>query len=225
MVRNIILVVVIKRLNKEIKPGPLFMKMTKRNMSMVLLAIVSSLMLQSCYRAWESQPYFEPNPDWQIKEARHIVGPNLDIFINVSNYHTPFYDNTSRKTLYDYLGISLWFDVHEPGFKFNPNDVTLILPGVLESRPSSVEMKYVGDISRSLGWDCGNSPLINAGLAPPYPLRRGSCFALYFYMKAPTPETPFSMHIEGLSRDGSPIEVPEIHFHEGSFWVFEFLGI
>jgi len=186
----------------------------KINLSAALLAAIISL-ISGCYQGRESQPFIESSSTWQIKGKRFLVGPNIEILMKVSNYKTRFYGNENL----DYFGVSLWFDPKISGFKFNPSDTFLKLESST-NRPSQVGLVYSGGDTRSVGWDCGKYPDKDFGDGPNYKLFRGACFELYFSVKPPNSNTPFSLYIEGLSLNGAPVRIPEIKFREGTFRVF-----
>lgn len=138
-----------------------------------------------------------------------LHGPDIEIMVKASNEIPTF----SRKTLFDYFGISLLFDPKQAGFKFNPKEVSLFLPEMGELRPWSINLKVSGGGPGYAGWECGNYSAVDAKLGPSYALHRDFCVELYFAMKPPSPDTQFKMRIRGLMYHGEPIRVPELHFH------------
>ncbi|TAM45709.1 MAG: hypothetical protein EPN55_07445 [Gammaproteobacteria bacterium] len=176
---------------------------------------VSVAMLVGCYQGFESQPHIDANPHWQIKGKRLLVGPDIEIFMRVSNYRTRFYNNDHLH----YFGISFWFDPKVPGYRFDPQ-ITFLELRNRSLHPKNIKLVFSGLDARVIDWECGNYPEHDFGSGPNYGLFRGACFELYFPVSPPSSDTPFSIKIEGLTLNGAPVRVPVINFKEGTFRAF-----
>jgi hypothetical protein len=184
----------------------------------IVLFLVSALLLVGCVRAQVSEAFIEPSTEWRSEDwaaTTLLFGPDIEIGIRASNINSPY----TKKKDADYFGISLWFDSKGQDFKFDPADVLLFLPGLASLKPSQIKIEFAGLSPKTVGWKCGNHPKVDLGPGPMYALRRGFCVELYFDTETPSPATQFSMHIEGLTRDGRRIVVPTIYFRNGSFWI------
>jgi hypothetical protein len=179
--------------------------------------LIAVMQLQGC-QIHVSEAYFETseNKEWHSENnARFstLTGQDISIYLRASNTNPHFSDKDLN-----HFGISLWFDTESRDFKFNPNDVFMTFSGAEKLNPVKVIIKSAGLRSDAAGWRCGNYPIKNFGPGPSYALHRGFCVELYFGITPPPPETSFSMHLEGLTRNNKRVVVPEIRFRKGSFW-------
>ncbi len=176
--------------------------------------------LQGC-QIHVSEAYFEAseNKEWHSESKSgysFLHGIDISIYVRTSN-EDPI-PSFGHKQYPNYFGISLWFNPKVDSFMFNPDQVFLSLPKSERLKPAKTKLVLTGMRVDAAGWECGRSRKTEVGSGPFYPLQRGLCVELYFEGSAPSPETSFSMHLEGLTRDNKKVVVPEIRFRKGSFW-------
>jgi hypothetical protein len=183
----------------------------------VLLFFLTTL-LQGCY-VYVSEAYIEAsaNTDWHSTSKSgysFLHGSDISIYVRTSNDNPSF----GVKQYHKYFGVSLWFDPKNENFKFDPDEVSLVFPGLEKLKPTKVKLAITGMRVDAIGWECGRSLRNNVGKGPPYALNRGFCVEMYFEVNTPLPETSFSIYLDGLTRDRKKVVVPEIRFRKGSFW-------
>lgn len=174
------------------------------NPVILLLLIFVIVSVAGCYRISLSRARIGPETGWSMQKygrGQLLVGPELDILIRSSNSSD---ENNNQ------FGISLWFDPKYSNLKFFPQEPVVLLPGTNGLKPKSIVVKWTG-ANRS-GWECGRSQNRDFGEGPSYVLERGFCVELYFEIKSPSPDTPFSMRIDGVTRDGQRVVIPRIEF-------------
>jgi hypothetical protein len=190
-----------------------------RPLLLVFVGVVTILILSGCYQQWVSVGYMPADNRWR-SEQRGItsIHRHSDFVIEISS------SNTSRgldSTRHEFA-LSLRLYLKEAGFQFEPRLVRLVAAGTEEVAPQRIEM-----VASAAGWEsawqCGNGP---RQYKPEQMLSLGpeTCFELYFPVSPPSPDASFTLRIRGLARDDKPIEIPEVHFKKGSFWVWDFLG-
>ncbi len=188
-----------------------------------VLIVVGIVLLSGCYRAWVSQGQITPAGEWSSHTGgagSSIFGPDIEIFVKASkgvSNDNPLIWNKVKEPAPP-LGISLWFNPKQPNFTFNPHETFVLLPGMDKLKPSRIVTKLAG-LGKSADWTCESNKVAEFKPGPPSALRHGSCFELYFNAKTPPLESLFEMKVEGLTRDGNHIVVPEIQFQKGSFWI------
>jgi hypothetical protein len=178
--------------------------------ALLLMPVVA--LIAGCHSIWVSQAQVAPNTGWSSKDyggGRILSGPDVEILVKPSN------STDDIKT--NWFGISLWFDPKQLDLRFSPEKVALFFQGMDEIKPARIEMKWTG--AGRGGWECGRSQKSDFGSGPPYVLHRGFCVELYFDIKPPSPDTPFTLRITGLTRENKPVAIPDIHFVKGSVTV------
>jgi hypothetical protein len=183
------------------------------------LILLSAALLQGCFSARVSEAFIEPSAKWRSESAGRVTslyGPDIEIVLRTSNVVASFVKQDS-----DRFGISLYFDPKTQNFRFDPTEVTLLLPGKAEQKPSRINIEFAG-LGKSVDWKCGNYPKIDFGPGPAYAIFRGFCVDLYFDTSPPSPDTDFGLHIAGLTWNGEQIVIPDIRFRKGSFWILDF---
>jgi hypothetical protein len=198
--------------------GPVTCRKIRWELGLILLVSFFS----GCYQASVSIATVAPNPQWRSEQRTHtamLSGPGISLIVRASS-HIPSFDRSSPAI--PTLGISLWFGDMSDGYQFNPSEVMLSLPSTVELRPWTIEEANTPhDIG---GWECRGSRAWAASSRPIISVRYGTCIAMYFKTSPPSPEMPFSLRIAGLLKDGRPVEVPELQFRPGKYWVWDFLG-
>lgn len=179
--------------------------------------VAGSLLLVGCFPAWESEAYITPQPAWHTERtgAAKVIGPDVWFYVKTSNTVSLVSDYSRVRP----FGISLWFAPQRPDIKFDPSRIALIFDEGFNIAPSRVQLVWAGDLSRYDWWDCGRYPATDFGPGPPYSLFRGFCTELYFDIDSPPLEKEFIMRITGLTVGDQQLNVPDIHFRRGRYWV------
>lgn len=185
-----------------------------------LILLVS--LLTGCYQASVSIATVAPNPYWRSEQRTHaavLSGPAVNFIVRTSSHVPPFEQSSPTVPT---LGISLWFGDMSDGYQFNPHEVLLSLSSTVELRPWVVEEANTPhDIG---GWECRGSRAWDTSSRPLIPVRYGTCIAMYFKAPPTQPDTLFGLRIAGLMKNGRPVEVPELQFRPGKYWVWDLLG-
>lgn len=179
-----------------------------------LVAMTVSIAMAGCMSASLSRPYVDPASGWKSEDAsraQKIAGPDVGIYVKASNRISRASDETQRPQ----FGISLYFEPLVDDLDFNPQNVSLLVPGHPPLVPSKVVLQFAGNNQGLDIWDCGRYPPHDFGPAPQYRLRRGFCADLYFAIRPPSPDSEFALQINGLSRKGVALAVPELRFKKG----------
>lgn len=200
----------------EIKLLRAFLLAQYRSAVMGLLA-TCSLLLAGCFPSWESEAYLTSQSTWHTERtgAVKVIGPDVWFYVKTSNTVSLMSDYTKVRP----FGISLWFEPRRPDIKFDPSRIALIIDESSNIVPSRVQLVRAGDTSRFDWWDCGRYPGTDFGPGPSYLLFRGFCAELYFDVDSPPPEKEFIMCITGLTIGDQQLNVPDIHFRRGKYWV------
>ncbi len=187
-----------------------------------VLATVALSMLFGCYRQLVSEPSLRGSEEWTRDRSGIFRGPLVEMEIRSSNETArSWFQNPTGHS----FGISVQFRPLVPGLKFDPREARITLLEVGTVVPARIEAIADGSFKTGVHlWNCWSNRRLPIEGKPPYLLSVGSCFELYFSIPPPSPETPFRLHLNGITRDGATIDVPEFHFQKGSFWVFDFLG-
>lgn len=179
-------------------------------------------LLTGCYQASVSIAAVAPKSYWRSEQRAHaalLSGPGINFIVRASNRVPPFEQSSLTVST---LGISLWFGDVSDGYQFNPSEVVLSLPSTAELKPWVVEEANTPhDIG---GWKCRGSRVWDASSSPLISVHYGTCIAMYFKAPAAQPNTLFSLHVAGLMKGGRPVEVPELLFRPGKYWIWDFLG-
>lgn len=183
---------------------------------MWILCVSAVTFLPGCYRQFVSIADLPQNTAGSGK----LLVPGLGVIIRASN-------ETSRSFLQvpSTFEMSFWFNPAHPGFRFDPKKVRLVFAdGDVVVPGGVVTISDASDPSRVHTWKCWSNRRLPIEGSPPYALRSGYCFELYFNAPPPPADAPFTVYLDGLTREGRAVDVPPIGFKEGSFWVWDFLG-
>jgi len=193
-----------------------------RPVCLLVVIIGAAVLLSACYRQLVSEAYLTDDRTWSRDGWGIFHGPGIEMEIRVSNETVRSWFRGSMK---DSLGLSVQLHPLAPGLTFDPHDTQIVLSDTGAVTPSRIEA--IADASFKTGvheWRCWSNRRQQIKGEPPYTIQPGACFEFYFPIPPPSPDTSFSLRLRGLSRDGKRVEIPEVHFKEGSFWVFDFLG-
>ncbi len=73
---------------------------------------------------------------------------------------------------------------------------------------------------RDGGVVCWFEPAGASGAIAPIPVTERTCFSLRFEIVPPSPDTSFVVSLNGLARDGRPVDLPQILFTKDRVWSF-----
>lgn len=181
--------------------------------------VFASILLSGCFKQFVSKDDLPENRE--SNGHGKLLVPGLGVIIRSSNETPRSWIRISRD-----FEITTWFAPTRPGFQFDPQRVRLVFPDGKVLTPMAVfTVSDASDPSRAHTTDCWSNRRLPIEGKPPYPLKIGYCFEMFFDIRPPAADVPFTMHIDGLTHDGKPVSVPEIRFNKGSFWVWDFLGL
>lgn len=184
-----------------------------------LFIVLVAFALSACYQRWVSVGHMPSDSRWRTEQRvahSKFEGTELKLDVSASNV------SGQRDSGIDDFAISLRFYPKEAGIRFDPRQVRLVVQGSEETAPRWARM-IPSVVGWESAWQCGYG--INAVEAThAFPLNRDICFEFYFPVRPPSPDTAFTLRVQGLTRDGGSIGIPDIHFKKGSFWVWDFLG-
>lgn len=198
--------------------------------------VLAALVLSGCYRQWVSIGSMPADSGWHSEQHvahSRLEGSELKLYVGTANVSRSW-DPGKRE-----FSLSVRFYPKKTGFRFNPQQVRLVLSGAMEVAPGRIEM--IEDVMGwESAWQCRPGSRTWASSSKPahdydvekrmeeqgkvFSLNREACFEFYFPIQPPSPETLFGLRIRGLSHDGKLVKVPDINFRKGSFWVWDFLG-
>lgn len=200
--------------------------------------VLATFLISGCYRQWVSLGDMPNDAGWQSEQrVAHNRFEGNGIKLDVASSNTSGRWDPAKPE----FALSLRLSFKEIGYQFDPRQVRLVLPGMGELLPQRIEMA-ANAIGWESSWECG--PGLRQwyfsrkqGLAFSYvaegrierpermlPLSNEACFEFYFPISPPCPDTPFILRIRGLSQGNQSVEIPEVKFKKGSFWVWDFLG-
>lgn len=146
-----------------------------------------------------------------------LLLPGLGVIVRTSN-------ETARswlRTPSDFE-ISLWFAPTQTGFQFDPHRTRLLLDGRVFWPKQVLTVTNASDPTRAHTFTCWSNDRPSIPGQPPYELRLGHCFELYYDVMPPSPDALFSLQLDGLTQDGKKLPISEIQFKRSSFRVFPF---
>jgi len=150
-----------------------------------------------------------------------FVGPF--IFIPVPIFPVPHFW-PKRK---DPLWLEVYLDAKGRGFSFDPRRVTLQLNDGKSLNPTNVlgpgNAKENKDAPSRERWGCETKTPYYRQPVGPIPFGERSCFLLRFDTLPPSPDQPFVLLIEGITRVGVSVRMPPIQFEKASGWEFDTL--
>lgn len=182
------------------------------------LLVTGSLLLVGCFPKWQSEAYVTSQLAWYTKPAgvaTKVIGTDFWFYVKTSNTVSLVRDNSRVRP----FGISLWFSPQRDDIKIDPSKVFLIFRDGPNFKPSQVQLVRAGNTATYDMWTCGSYLATDFGSGPTYPLFRGFCVELYFDVDSPPPEKEFIMRITGLTIGDQQLNVPDIHFKKGKYWV------
>lgn len=180
-----------------------------------LLGLVGFISLAGCFQQIVSTADLPRNtePDGRGQ----LLTPGLGVIIRTSNETTRSW---SRKP--SDFEISLWFAPTQKGFQFDPYRTRLLLGDRVLLPKQVLTVSKASDPTRAHTFNCWSNDRPPVPGQPPYELRVGHCFELYYDVMPPSPDTSFSLQLDGLSKDGKTLSISQIRFKESSFRVFPF---
>lgn len=143
-----------------------------------------------------------------------LLVPGLGVVIRSSNET----ERSWLRTPPDFE-ISFWFAPTQPGFQFDPQQVRLVLDNHAFAPKHVFAISEASDPTRAHTWNCWSNRRLKIPGEPPYELKLGHCFEIYFDVKPPSSDASFSLHLGGLLLNGNRITVPEVRFKKDYFWV------
>lgn len=188
------------------------------NLRLPLFAIAMTIPIAGCLSTSFSRPDVDPETGWRSESAsraQKITGPDIEMYVKASNRISRANDETQRQE----FGISIYFVPLTANFEFNPQGVSLLIPGQPRLVPSHFALQRAGNNQGLDIWDCGRYPPHDFGPGPRYPVHNGFCADLYFATRPPPPEVEYALQINQLFRNGGKVSVPELHFKKGGSWV------
>jgi hypothetical protein len=213
--------------------------MTPRSVLGVALTLV---LAQGCaaVQRWEvSRPTLERPTSVAIDEEGYIGLPGVKVAVTSRNDRVTFalagpaivvplpiiplpgsvIDPPKREPPF---WIDVAIDPEGEGFTFAPGQVRLHvdqragLAPTLTRGPAAVR-----EFGRRAGQVvCGFNPTGDSGATAPIPVRERTCFSLRFEITPPTADTSFVVSLNGLAKDGRPVDPPQILFTKGRAWSF-----
>lgn len=180
-----------------------------------LLGIVGLLSLAGCFQQIVSTADLPRNTE--PGGRGQLLTPGLGVIIRTSNETDRSW---SRKP--SGFEISLWFAPMQKGFQFDPHRTRLLLSDRVFLPKQVVTVSRASDPTRAHTFSCWSNDRSPIPGEAPYELRLGYCFELYYDVMPPSPDTSFSLHLDGLSKDDKALSVSQVQFKRGSFRVFPF---
>lgn len=197
-----------------------------KNRVLFLTVICFAILLQGCM-VFQHSIFSAPRileTDGEVRSNRiQIEKPGLKLSVRTSYRPVieeivgpclwplclPPFIHTIRKTgpddILPYTGIELVFNSKDQGFSFDPRRVVLLA----EDGRSIMLRSFTGP---------GYGKKEGVGSAEgPVALNRTSYFSLFFDRPS-YPDMNFTLVINGLEKEGKPVQIPAIHFQKESAW-------
>ena len=218
--------------------------MTPRSVLAVALTLV---LMQGCAAVqwWEiSRPALERPASTAIDENGYFGLPGFKVAVTARNDRATFALAGSALfvplpiiplpgSLIDLINppkpeppfwINVAIDPEGESFTFAPWEVRLHIGGRAGLAPTAARgpaaVREASQGRRDGEVLCGFNPSGDDGPIGPISVRERTCFSLRFEIVPPTVDTSFVVSLNGLARDGQPVDPPQILFTKGRAWSF-----
>ena len=185
----------------------------KRFYSRVMGVLAVALAANGCAPFTVSLANVEAGAGWSSARSgrgMQLRGPEVDIFVTAGNLVASHMDET-KDTVFV---VSFYFVPRGEPFQFDPKGAVLTMPDGARLQEQRLEVKYAGYSGASR--DCEGYKTWPFQDGPPYTLRGGFCVDYFFPASPPPPEAAFEVKVPALTRNGTRIPIPAIHFKKGS---------